>query len=161
MRRADIQSSLDQFDRLLESQTPKHAQRIRSNTRRSIESSDCDCDCDATSDSDDSDTSESHFSETDKIYARRRETIDDLENLTARYNVRKPSEEGPSLRLNRFQRSLVMIAVITVMCMSTVRIETENRAMTSTTTASISGSTATDRARTTNTYLKEIGRAHV
>lgn len=159
MRRADIQSSLDQFDRLLESQTPKHAQRIRSNTRRSIESSDCDCDCDATSDSDDSDTSESHFSETDKIYARRRETIDDLENLTARYNVRKPSEEGPSLRLNRFQRSLVMIAVITVMCMSTVRIETENRAMTSTTTASISGSTATDRARTTNTYLKEYEHA--
>ena len=161
MKRAEIQSSLDQFDQLMKSQTPRRIQRIRSSTK-SMESSDCDYDCDATSGSEDTDESESCYSDTDKVYAQQRETIDDLEIFSARYKIRKPPEEGPALRLSRFHRSLLMIAVVTIMCLSTVRIENENRVMTSTSTtstASISGSTARDRARTTSIYLKEYEQA--
>jgi len=132
MKRADIQSSLDHFNRLLKSQGG-HDQYADSGS-----------DCEGDSDEEDRQC--------------RIETIDDLDDLSVRYYIKKRAQEGSSMRLTRRQRALLMTGLIGIMSFSTVRIQTGNRAMT-TSTAFISGSTATDRVRTTSVYIKDYENA--
>jgi hypothetical protein len=144
MRRSDIQTSLDQFDRLLERREEGHS--IRTCGSRSQDSEDSDS---YYSDSDTDDGSSNY---------RKRDYIDDLDDLPGRYQPKQRRgaavDDEPSVlqcHLTRFQRAILTILLTTVMCLSTVRIQTENRAM----SASLSGSIAADRARTTNSYVKE------